>query len=512
MKSFVSSRCILLILPLLVCLSSLHIVTHKAAYAAGNGSFLFECSLSDAELSLLLPMNVSYQFLSDTPEQKALLLSIPQFPSSHFIFFATKNDTGKRLIFNGMSEYEINDVVQIISDQPETATYELIENFHDNKSALRIIENTTEAYKEHIVAEYDQWILNLIVERFDGVSSLTESERAMQYDILYNCLKSDTQQARLQYYTIPNTGISLTVPQNMHINLRTDELDSKCISIVNSDTDQAPFTLYAVYDDRYVGKTIHMLTEDERKQAMLHFVPDMHTISEIQDEMIVNDIPVVMFESQNPLFDTVTHYIALRDGWAISIVYAHTNDTDSACAIATQTDLMRILLGGKAESPVFLDADLTTFNNGILRIPLNTKVLKLAVPAEYDLDIDVDYPDEKVFYIFREAPSKYLRVAFYLNEAGELLFSDMRNQANIKKMGEQATSSLTDITGAKANYTLIDAGMLGKPAIHITNEEKICESYIFYTDTYIIDASLMSLEEPITEQESDALLNLLSFE
>lgn len=350
-------------LSFLFCLIPVLVFAKNIVVSPVDGTSLYECWIPDAELSLLLPLNVSYQYLSDTKDVKAMLLNIPQFPDTYFILFAIRDESRADADLNDMNEEETLDIINIISSVPEVVSYELMEDFHKDNAILRVVEDAPEVYTEHLVAVYDEWILDMMVERFDGVTSISEEEAALQEELLY-----------------------------------------------------------------------HLLGTDERP-------------------------------------------------------------TKQQAGVARETR-----------------TNTSTISNGMLHIPLSTQVLTLDIPDEYNVDIDMDSCEEKVFYIYKQEPSKYLRVACYLNKAGELLFSDIANQVNIKKMGEQATASLTEITGAKTDYTLINDGILGKPAIHITNEEKICESYIFYTDAYIVDASFLSFEEPISETESAALLTLLSIQ
>lgn len=90
--------------------------------------------LSDVNISLYLPESSKYIMTMDDPNQKSLLITIPDSPETFYAFFAIKSsDIENEVAFSELDDKQMVKFIRHISNLPEKATYEVDQNFFQTR-------------------------------------------------------------------------------------------------------------------------------------------------------------------------------------------------------------------------------------------------------------------------------------------------------------------------------------------------------------------------------------------
>ena len=475
-----------------------------------SGTF-FEYMVPEVNLLVYVPVAAGTEMLMDNPGQKAVQIADPDCPETFFVFFAIQDESLKGRNLKDMDSEGIVSVLADISKTPESLEYKKVADFLPGVTVLRVKEPVEGFYAEHLVALYDGWVLNMMAQRMGGVESFTQEEQTYQEDFLISALDSSNKQERLQHYALPGSSIALTVPDTMYMRLVVDDEDNKelYVSPVRPGAQASILHLFAVSDPTYQSHTVLTLSELDKQNAMAYptFTGAIDTESLTVWKRFEQDVPVLTYESDG----TVKHMLAIYDGWALYVsIYPIADFIDPTWVQSVQATVMHQLLGGKNEIPDWLPAYPIKQEGSMLKYPLQSRIIKIAIPDGYGVDIARDTSDGRdVFlYALNGSPNYYHIASISAPKITGEASLDMYTNAEQQELCKSVSESIGSM-GLAAESKMIAKGPAGVAAVYTTTKELTYEQYFWTMDSNSISFSFSSEDDAITEAESAALQSLI---
>lgn len=126
----------------------------------------------------------------DEPLRKAVQPYLHEYVDTFYIFFPLGYPNAQDVSLSSLDVKERSAFIGANSAYPENTRYTIDQNLVPGKGILRIFENRSGNYTEHIVATYHDWVLNMMVCRFDFEGSFEDEKIKVQENVLAATLKS----------------------------------------------------------------------------------------------------------------------------------------------------------------------------------------------------------------------------------------------------------------------------------------------------------------------------------
>jgi len=478
-----------------------------------TSGYVMEYYLTDVDLSLLLPITARVQPYTDAVTEKTILISLPEYENSFFVFFAFKDDSLQNLSLQDTDQTNLSYILYNISNQAASLSYTFVDDLVPGERLIRMPEPIDDFYSEHLIALKDGWILNLMLVQYYNDSTPLEQLTAAQDDLMRSICAEDGVADRYQSITLPQSEITISVPDTLYLCLATEAPDFyEVLACPHSPGYQlSAVHVFAVRDTAYQGNTVQTLDGGKLLETMAFpsadKVCDEDSVTWIED--FENGQPVIAYESDGGTFE---HMLGLRDGWALYTTVMLVSDTlDPDWISSLQEQLMHQLMGGQSTVTDWIPGLSTEQDGSVLRLPLLSRTIDISIPDGYGVDIWQDNADTRDIYLYAlDGSNRY----YNINAApdgvitGSATIADMYTESGMQSLCAGVSEAVNNM-GVTAESQYVQEGLCGIPSIHTTTRGQLYEQYYGLLDSYTIFVTFTSEDSPITEEESETLLNLL---
>jgi len=466
---------------------------------------------TDVDVTLKLPAYAKLNTMIDEVQQKATSILMPEYPDALFAFFAFQDDSLDGKLFSDMTNAEMQNVLETISDQGAALIPSPAEDIVWDVEMLRVPEPAYDFYGEHLLAIKNDWLINIMLARPYNAETPLEDLQALQAELMEGVFDESFIFHRYQSMTLPDSDISVSVPDSLYIIFSYEADDFYKISIVCKEPGIQTNAIFvsAVKADAYQDQTLLTLSDAQLSEMML-----FPTIEGRYDETTVDMIE--NFESEHPVIayesDGMSkHLMALRDGWVLYTTYMDISENlDLAWAQTIQAQIMHQLLGGEQAIDDWIPGLSTAQEGSTLRVPLRTETMTVAIPDGFGVDIQQDNADSRSIYLYsRDGSLKFYQIKVIPLGAyrGNMTIADVPSETQDALIAELSEGAAE--IGFTAVSTLVEDGPGGLPFLHTTTEKQLFEQYYGIIDSCLVLISITSEGGIITEAESATLLNLL---
>lgn len=490
-------RLLTLLLATLLCLA-VPATASNVEISEMDDSYAYEYWFSGAQASILLPVTAGYNLLLETPTAAALVVSDPALADSGLAFFTINEARAEDLT----READIQYALQAISDNADALTYTVEADMGEGVTALRVPEPRDGVYSEHLIAVYNGWVLNVMVQRGDGATALTDAERTWQRERITEALASPAAE-RLQHYAFADSDMEISLSERYYMTMLLNEAHEEYIGIAAVQTGAQHSTVMCnvAYMPELDGLSIDEVDEAQLDAIVALAFDGAPEAGEIAAGEI-DGVPALTY-----MIEGARHLLATHEGWAINLQIILDETTDTLETDGLQAELMRMILSGVDAGTVRAlpmpqtvtrvgDAMWLSLHGGVLAMDIPEGFYPEMVPIE-------DADGMHVFYLLDwqgEALPYQIQLMDLGAEAEMLAQLDSSAQIELLETMEAAAED------AQSEWTLLESGILGYPTMRRVNPAEGYTSHYAVLGGYIIE---IRCDPSLVEADGEDVLPML---
>ncbi len=503
-------------LVILACLAnSVCLTVSAAAIPAGPtpSEYEYEVWLKTPNISLMVPADASYKVYQEDAQASIALVYPPQYADLvTFVFFAIRYEGAENVALDQLEGAALTEFLSTISHAPENLSSKVAQGMSLDRPALEVDE-PTEVNTKHLVSVAGDWVLNVMVQRNEGLDPFPEEVLAFQRRLLERIIAMESYPKRTNAYTLPHSSITLQTPPDTYLRLVGEEPDFNQLAVYQPDTSLVALSVFASFDSQLTDQTVESLDE----QALIELT-SQYSLGEIDPAtfQIETDpsyqVPVLSYQTNDlPNRGLSTYKLVIRDGWSVVSMFMPLETLEAEWALDVQTQLTRQVAGGQSEK---WDAEAKTrsvIEADRVVVPMQGQFLDVHIPKDFIAEIEKDTQGSRQLSLYDlRDENLMLHVSLFYNAAfAGATIETLGEDTALSLLGEPEAERMEEM-GSPASASYQKEGLLGLPCIYITNEAHTAEAYMIIWNSHIITCSLVSYEAPVTPELSEILKNLLA--
>ncbi|NLB91507.1 MAG: hypothetical protein GX786_09865, partial [Clostridiales bacterium] len=304
--------------------------------------------IPECNFSIMTPLYLDVEcFVGDFGVSgKVVLLNFADFTDTLFLFFAIPYEKTEPVQFSSLSESEIIDFISIISDESQEATYEIVKDALTDQEALKVTEYRDGNFYEHLVAVYDDWVLNMTIYQVSGDGSFTEEEHALQKGILKDTIDAFPYSQRFNTHVFTPFQLEIALPEEYYFVEVNENEEYQEFYIKNHDIEEELFGITAIYQPHFEGQTIKSLP----KSVLLPLLEKTTFTGVKEDSLRFISMPtltgkeaVIFYESNDGSLSA--YYLGgLKEGWGIFVSYTPLSESAKEIDLNEKNEIMEDIL------------------------------------------------------------------------------------------------------------------------------------------------------------------------
>lgn len=467
----------------------------------------------NARVDILMPASSSHQILLNSSNTSCAMFENEAYPGVALAFFCIENEAYEDVPLDTFDDARMYEFLYTISHNPSDTAYEILGDFYKGIPAVRVLEDQDGIHSEHLVAVKGKWVLNAMLQCYDGRNTVSQAARAWQTDVLASAM--DDALERVASYTFSDLGTTLAMPDGLFLAVEQDTLYGKTLNIMEDAMGVLANKVFieAVYQPELKHKTLDSL-DAEALDALVSM--GIFGLYEKSPPNIVTDFagdaPAVTFTVSGQ-----TQYLGLRDGWVFLVTSIPGGPGDPVRLEALRKAVTQTLLGDPQPIPLLSEIKAVRLQGTQAIIPLANQTLTLTLPAEYQIDVLDDTDNERMLlasYVEEAANDDeggvYDYFMIYAQYLGEYMPSpdDPGHLEMTAEYAEMAYEKYADLWEG-VSYNIIKDSALGLPVVHLADKAGHYTAIVFLHDGWILDIANVNANHPALGPAAlEALLSL----